>query len=58
LTYFLKLKKALISALIMQDPDWELPFAVMCDASDYTLGIVFGKGRTTSHMSSTMHAGL
>ena len=27
------LKKALISAPIVQPPDWNLPFEIMCDAS-------------------------
>jgi hypothetical protein len=36
------LKKALISALIIQPPDWCLPFEIMCDASDYVVGVVLG----------------
>jgi len=28
------LKKAHTSALIIQPPDWSLPFEIMCDASD------------------------
>ena len=37
---FLKLKEALISAPITQAPNWEVPFEVMCDASDYALGAI------------------
>jgi hypothetical protein len=35
LAAFHTLKKALISAPIIQTPDWMLPFEIMCDASDY-----------------------
>jgi len=34
------LNKALISAPIVQPPDWNLPFEIMCDASDYVVGAV------------------
>ena len=34
------LKKALITAPIVQTPDWNLPFEIMCDASDYVVGAV------------------
>ena len=37
------LKKALISAPIFQPPDWNLPFEIMCDASDYAVGAVLGQ---------------
>jgi len=40
LSAFCRLKEALISAPVMQAPNWELPFEVMCDASDYTVGVV------------------
>jgi len=39
----LRLKKALISASVMQALNWELPFKVMCDASDYAVGAVLGQ---------------
>jgi hypothetical protein len=37
------LKQALISAPIMQPPDWNQPFEIMCDASDYVVGDVLGQ---------------
>ncbi len=37
------LKKALIIAPIVQPPDWNLPFEIMCDASDYVVGAVLGQ---------------
>ena len=40
---FETLKKALISAPIVQPPDWNLPFEIMCDASDYVIGVVLGQ---------------
>ncbi|GAA0182706.1 hypothetical protein LIER_30411 [Lithospermum erythrorhizon] len=33
----------LTSAPIMQPLDWNLSFEIMCDASDYDIGTVFGK---------------
>ena len=27
----------------MQPPDWRLPFEIMCDASDYAIGVVLGQ---------------
>jgi hypothetical protein len=43
------LKKTLISALIIQPPDWSLPFEIMCDASDYTMGAVLGHTKDKKH---------
>ncbi|MCH80246.1 hypothetical protein A2U01_0001012, partial [Trifolium medium] len=40
---FQLLKHALISAPIMQPPDWSQPFKIMCDASDYAVGTVLGQ---------------
>ena len=43
------LKKALISAPIVQPPDWNLPFKIMCDASDYVVGVVLGPDTKNKH---------
>ncbi|XP_042460227.1 uncharacterized protein K02A2.6-like [Zingiber officinale] len=40
---FKKIKNALISAPIIQAPNWELPFEIMCDASDFVVGAVLGQ---------------
>jgi hypothetical protein len=39
------LKKALISAPVIQPPDWHLPFEIMCDAHDYAVGAVLGQSK-------------
>ena len=41
--FFNVLKNALISAPIIQPPNWNLPFEIICDASDYTFGAVLGQ---------------
>ena len=46
---FETLKKALISAPIVQPPHWNLPFKIMCDASDYVVGDVLGKRVDKKH---------
>lgn len=43
LAAFQILKKSLVSAPIVQPPDWDLPFEIMCDASDYAIGAVLGQ---------------
>ncbi|CAM8975118.1 unnamed protein product [Rhodiola kirilowii] len=40
---FEKLKKAVVSAPIVRPPNWDLPFELMCDASDYAIGAVLGQ---------------
>ena len=37
------LKKALITAPIVQPPDSSLPVEIMCDASDFAIGAVLGQ---------------
>jgi hypothetical protein len=43
LAAFQTLKSALVSAPIIQPPDWSQPFEIMCDASDYAVGAVLGQ---------------
>ncbi|RDY07908.1 Retrovirus-related Pol polyprotein from transposon 17.6, partial [Mucuna pruriens] len=40
---FQELKSRLTSAPILQAPNWDLPFELMCDASDSALGAVLGQ---------------
>ena len=46
---FNTLNKALISAPIIQPPDWKLPFKIMCDASEYAVGAVLGQTKDKKH---------
>nr|GEZ64743.1 reverse transcriptase domain-containing protein [Tanacetum cinerariifolium] len=40
---FQMLKKKLMEAPILIAPNWDLPFELMCDASDFAIGTVLGK---------------
>ncbi|XP_019092324.1 PREDICTED: uncharacterized protein LOC109129136 [Camelina sativa] len=40
---FKEIKSALISAPIVQAPNWDLSFEIMCDASDFAVGAVLGQ---------------
>ncbi|GJX25026.1 reverse transcriptase domain-containing protein [Tanacetum coccineum] len=40
---FETLKKRLTEAPILIPPDWDLPFELMCDASDFAIGAVLGQ---------------
>ena len=37
------LKKAFTTTPIIQPPDWTLPFELMCDASNFTVGVVLAQ---------------
>ena len=43
MTAFTTLKDKLTSTPIVIVPDWELPFELMCDASDYVVEVVLGQ---------------
>nr|GEX70091.1 retrovirus-related Pol polyprotein from transposon 297 family [Tanacetum cinerariifolium] len=40
---FQTLKRKLTEAPILIAPDWDMPFELMCDASDFAIGAVLGK---------------
>nr|GEU59153.1 reverse transcriptase domain-containing protein [Tanacetum cinerariifolium] len=40
---FQTLKRKLIEAPILIAPDWDMPFELMCDASDFAIGVVLGQ---------------
>ncbi|GJU70426.1 reverse transcriptase domain-containing protein [Tanacetum coccineum] len=40
---FETLKKKLTEAPVLIAPDWDLPFELMCDASDFAIGAVLGQ---------------
>ena len=40
---FEKLKSLLTTAPIVRTPNWDLPFEVMCDASDQAMGAILGQ---------------
>ncbi|KAK1630189.1 hypothetical protein QYE76_004504 [Lolium multiflorum] len=40
---FETLKKALTTAPVVEPPDWNFPFEIMCDASDFAVGAVLGQ---------------
>jgi hypothetical protein len=43
------LKKALISAPIIQPHDWKLPFEIMCDSSDFAIGAILDQIKDKKH---------
>nr|GEW76681.1 hypothetical protein [Tanacetum cinerariifolium] len=52
---FETLKKKLTEALILVVPDWNLPFELLCDAGDFTIGAVLGQ-RKTKHFHPIHYA--
>nr|GEW50452.1 DNA-directed DNA polymerase [Tanacetum cinerariifolium] len=52
---FNTLKKKLTEAPILVVPDWNLPFELMCDASDFAIGVVLGQ-RKTKHFQPIQYA--
>nr|GEY11830.1 reverse transcriptase domain-containing protein [Tanacetum cinerariifolium] len=52
---FNTLKNKLTEASILVVPDWNLPFELMCDASDYAIGAVLGQ-RKSKHFQPIHYA--
>ncbi|GJR30251.1 reverse transcriptase domain-containing protein [Tanacetum coccineum] len=52
---FNTLKRKLIEAPILIAPDWDLPFELMCDASDFAIGAVLGQ-RKNKHFQPIHYA--
>ncbi|GJU88276.1 reverse transcriptase domain-containing protein [Tanacetum coccineum] len=52
---FQTLKKKLTEAPILVVPDWNLPFKLMCDASDFAIGVVLGQ-RKMKHFQPIHYA--
>ena len=40
---FLQLKQLLTTTPVLQGPDWNFPFHIYTDASDYAIGVVLGQ---------------
>nr|GEX27384.1 reverse transcriptase domain-containing protein [Tanacetum cinerariifolium] len=52
---FQTLKRKLTEAPILISPDWDLPFELMCDASDFAIGVVLGQ-RQKKHFTPIHYA--
>nr|GFA30354.1 reverse transcriptase domain-containing protein [Tanacetum cinerariifolium] len=52
---FKTLKKKITEAPILVIPEWNLPFELMCDASDYAIGAVLGQ-RKSKHFQPIHYA--
>ena len=40
---FMQLTRSLLEAPILQSPNWDLPFEIICDTSDFAVGVVLGQ---------------
>ena len=40
---FIQLKQSLVEAPILESPNWDLPFEIICDALDYAVGAILGQ---------------
>ncbi|KAF8113624.1 hypothetical protein N665_0047s0031 [Sinapis alba] len=47
---FQEIKTDLVYASVVQAPYWNLPFEVICDASDFSVGAVLGQRKTRNFM--------
>ena len=45
---FKELKLFLTTTPIVRAPNWQFPFEVMCDASDFAIGVILGKEKMES----------
>nr|GEW64506.1 reverse transcriptase domain-containing protein [Tanacetum cinerariifolium] len=52
---FQTLKRKLTEAPILIAPDWDMPFELMCDASDFAIGAVLGQ-RQDKHFRQVQYA--
>lgn len=52
---FQTLKKKLTEAPVLVAPDWDLPFELMCDVSDFAIGAVL-RQRNTKHFQPIHYA--
>ncbi|GJW87890.1 reverse transcriptase domain-containing protein [Tanacetum coccineum] len=52
---FETLKKKLTETPILVSPDWDLPFEIMCNASDFAVGAILGQ-RKTKHFQPIHYA--
>ena len=46
---FEKIRSSLVSAPIMQPPNFSLPFKIMCDAYDFAIGAILGQRVNRMH---------
>ncbi|GJV83451.1 reverse transcriptase domain-containing protein [Tanacetum coccineum] len=52
---FETLKMKLTQAPILVAPDWDLPFEIMCDASDFAVGAILGQRKFTARLFKDAH---